>query len=107
MHLWALWKPLLAIWAGLNAIDDLSLLFRFMRLGSVLIPGLSNLKPHMMCDVCDGSAQPAHNVVTAFVSTKLDGSSTKPLNQRGVRSTALSSTASAIRSSPVSHGPTC
>ena len=49
----AIAKPIVVIWAGLNAIDDLSLLFRFARLGSVLVPGLSSLQPHMMCDVCD------------------------------------------------------
>ena len=53
MHFVSVIKPLLAIWAGLNAIDDLSLLFRFLRLSAVLVPGVSHLKPHMMCDVCD------------------------------------------------------
>ena len=54
MGVWlAIAKPIVVIWAGLNAIDDLSLLFRFARLGSVLVPGLSSLQPHMMCDVCD------------------------------------------------------
>ena len=43
-------RPIVLVWAGLNAIDDLSLLFRAARLGAVLIPGgdRSNL-----CDLCD------------------------------------------------------
>ena len=47
-------RPLLIMWAGLNAIDDMSLLFRFSRLIMAVtpIPGLRQSQ-HTLCDVCD------------------------------------------------------
>ena len=40
-------RPLLIMWAGLNAIDDMSLLFRFSRLIMAVtpIPGLRQSQP--------------------------------------------------------------
>ena len=47
----ALFKPVIAVWAALNVVDDLSLLFRVARLAQVLLPGGSPRTE--MCDVCD------------------------------------------------------
>ena len=38
------------LWAGLNAVDDLTMLFRVVRLGAVLVPGNGQAN---LCDVCD------------------------------------------------------
>jgi hypothetical protein len=46
-------KPIGMIWMALNVVDDLSLVMRVLKLGTVLIPGMSHLSPHMMCDVCE------------------------------------------------------
>ena len=43
-------KPVVVLWAGLNAIDDLSMLLRVGRLAAVLLPGGDKTD---MCDVCD------------------------------------------------------
>lgn len=45
-----IFKPVVLVWAGLNAIDDLTTLFRVGRLVAVLIPGG---KENDMCAVCD------------------------------------------------------
>jgi hypothetical protein len=45
-------KAIGSVWMALNVVDDLSLMMRFLKLGSVLIPGMSHLSPNMMCDVC-------------------------------------------------------
>ena len=46
----AILKPIIFMWAGLNALDDLTLLFRVARLGSIMLPGRSQ---DDMCNVCD------------------------------------------------------
>ena len=44
-------KPLVIVWASLNAIDDLAILFRIARLGTSVIR--SDTKNQEMCDICD------------------------------------------------------
>ena len=46
----AIFKPVVVVWAGLNALDDLSVLMRLARLGSIVLPGTDKSD---MCDVCD------------------------------------------------------
>ena len=46
----AVFKPFVVVWAGLNALDDLSILMRLLRLGSIVLPGTDKSD---MCDVCD------------------------------------------------------
>ena len=46
----AVFKPVVVLWAGLNALDDLSLLMRLARLGTVILPGTDKTD---LCDVCD------------------------------------------------------
>ena len=43
-------KPIVVMWATLNAIDDLTMLFRVARLGAVLVPGQNEAD---LCSVCD------------------------------------------------------
>lgn len=45
-----IFRPVLMIWATLNAIDDLTTIFRVSRLCAVLIPGGDKTD---MCSVCD------------------------------------------------------
>ena len=44
-------RVFVGVWAGLNAVDDLSVLFRLGRLGMALLPGSAS--PSTMCDICD------------------------------------------------------
>ena len=44
-------KGIVAVWATLNAVDDISVLFRVLRLGAAVLPGGSDRTS--MCDVCD------------------------------------------------------
>ena len=46
-----IFRVFVGIWAGLNAVDDLSVLFRLGRLGLALLPGSASLST--MCDICD------------------------------------------------------
>ncbi len=43
-------RPLIILWAGLNAIDDISILLRVARLAMVVIPGVEK---ENLCGVCD------------------------------------------------------
>lgn len=47
----AVLRPLIFLWASLNVMDDLTIVFRAMRLGTVLVPGLHRNTD--LCQVCD------------------------------------------------------
>ena len=49
----------IGIWAGLNAVDDIGVLFRVVRLGIALLPGTAD--PTTMCNVCPDPSIHAHN----------------------------------------------
>ena len=51
MPLAAVLKPLVIVWASLNAIDDLSLVMRLGRLAAVILPG--GKEGEEMCSLCD------------------------------------------------------
>lgn len=46
----AVLRPIIFAWATLNAVDDLTMLFRVARLGAVLVPGQGDTD---LCSVCD------------------------------------------------------
>lgn len=46
----AFFRPVIMVWATLNAIDDLTMLFRIARLGAVLVPGQGDTD---LCSICD------------------------------------------------------
>ena len=50
MVLWWLFKPVVVLYMGLNALDDLSVLMRLARLTTVVLPGTDKSD---LCDVCD------------------------------------------------------
>ena len=45
-------KPIIVIWATMNAIDDLAMLMRVARLGMMVVPGQGR-NPGDMCEMCD------------------------------------------------------
>jgi len=48
----AILRPIIYVWATLNAVDDLTMIFRVMRLGAVLMP-VPGVRTTDLCQVCD------------------------------------------------------
>ena len=48
--MWPIFRVIVGVWAGLNVVDDVSVLFRLLRLGAALLPGTDRT---IMCNVCD------------------------------------------------------